>query len=180
MQSTLKVTELLGNQSQENIDQFYAIMLKAYAITEARIWGENYQRMSRQDFSAVIEKGELIGAWIDGQPVGSIHTYRISENTFAFGLFSVDFHFKGLGIGRKLIQEAENKAREEGAHFMELEILRPENETLKFKTILHDWYQRLGYELIETVSFIDRKPSKKEYVDRFIQPCVFDCYRKKL
>jgi len=152
-------------------------MHHAYAVTEVRIWGENYQRMSLEDFISVIQKGEMIGAWMDDEPVGSIHTYRISENTFAFGLFSVDFAFNGRGVGRKLIEAAERKARNEGAQFMELEILKPENENLEVKEVLRAWYQRLWYHLTETMSFIKRTPAKKAYAKLFIPRCVFDCYR---
>jgi len=166
--------------SDVDLKRFYAIMHHAYAVTEVRIWGKNYQRMSFEDFISVIQKSEMIGAWMDDEPVGSIHTYRISVNTFAFGLFSVDFAFNGQGIGRKLIEAAERKARSEGAQFMELEILKPENENLEVKEVLRDWYQRLGYHLTETMSFVKRKPTKKAHAKLFIQPCVFDCYRKKL
>lgn len=164
----------------KDIKRFYDIMIYGYQVTETEIWGEDYKRMFPDEFETIIQKGELIGAWIDGTPVGSIHTYPLQDGTFAFGLFSVDFDFKGQNIGRRLIEAAEQFAQEKGAQFMELEILRLKSKELLVKRQLHDWYVRLGYELISTTDFINRKPDKGEKVKQFIAPSVFDCYRKAL
>ncbi len=164
----------------QEIQRFYEIMIHGYRVTEVEIWGEGYSRMFLDEFQAIIEKRELIGAWIDGVPVGSIHTYPLKETTFAFGLFSVDFDYKGQNIGRKLIEAAEELATERGATFMELEILRLRDKQLTVKRQLHDWYLRQGYELISTTDFVDRKPDKAEKAMNFIAPSVFDCYRKRL
>lgn len=155
-------------------------MIHGYQVTEVEIWGENYLRMSQEEFYEVIQSGELIGAWVDHVPVGSIHTYKLREDAFAFGLFSVDFDFKGQNIGRRLITQAEQKAKSEGASFMELEILRLKNKELPEKQHLKEWYERLGYQHIETLDFVQRKPDKAEKVKNFIAPSVFDCYRKRL
>lgn len=183
MKSEAIHTELRGirtNDAQAHIQRFYDIMIHAYKVTEVEIWGEDYTRMSRQEFDAVIARDELIGVWIEGKPVGSIHTYQINDETFAFGLFSVDFDYKGRSIGRKLIAAAETKALAEGANFMELEILRPKFESLPQKQLLHDWYMRLGYQKYATLDFEVRKPDKAHKAKDFVQPTVFDCYRKSL
>ena len=99
----------------EDVLRLYKLMLHAYAVTEVEIWGENYSRMSENEFKSIIERGELILAELDGEVVGSIHVYPLTENTFAFGLLSADFDKKGLGIGRALISAAESHAKEMGA-----------------------------------------------------------------
>lgn len=155
-------------------------MIHGYKVTEIEIWGEDYKRMSLEEFQRVIEKGELIGAWIDDVPVGSIHTYPLNNNTHAFGLFSADFAYKGKGIGRRLIVAAEEMAVSKGADFMELEILRLKHKELLVKQQLSEWYQRLGYQLVSTTDFAERKPDKAEKTENFVAPSVFDCYRKAL
>lgn len=176
----MKIRAVSAEDSKNHIQRFYDIMIHGYAVTEVEIWGTEYKRMFSDEFEAIVSKGELLGAWIDDIPVGSIHVYSLSEKTFAFGLFSVDFDFKGKDIGRKLIEAAEEHARKKGADFMELEILRLKNKELEVKRRLNDWYVRLGYELISTTDFVDRKPDKAEKVKNFIAPSVFDFFRKSL
>ncbi|PWL24252.1 MAG: hypothetical protein DCO96_14725 [Fluviicola sp. XM-24bin1] len=176
----MQIRTVTLKDSPHDIQRLYDIMIYAYKVTETEIWGEDYKRMLPEEFQEVIAKGELIGIWIDEVPVGSIHTYPLNAETRAFGLFSVDFAYKGKGIGRKLIAAAEEKARNEGALFMELEILRLKNKELVVKKQLQEWYLRLGYEHISTTDFIDRKPNKAEKAKNFIAPSVFDCYRKAL
>ncbi|MCR9172603.1 MAG: GNAT family N-acetyltransferase [bacterium] len=176
----MEIRPVTPQDASDDIQRLYNIMLHAYKVTEVEIWGEDYKRMLPDEFSAIIEKGELIGAWVENDPVGSIHTYPLNNNTYAFGLFSVDFDYKGMNIGRALIKAAEEKAKSNGAEFMELEILRLKNKELEAKQRLHHWYLRLGYQHISTTDFIERKPTKAEKAKNFIAPSVFDCYRKVL
>ena len=176
----MEIRPITPQDSQHDIQRFYDIMIHAYKVTEIEIWGADYKRMFTDEFQAIINQGDLIGGWYDGIPVGSIHAYPLNENTYAFGLFSVDFVFKGKNIGRELIARAEETAKSNGASFMELEILRLKNKELEVKQQLRDWYVRLGYEYISTTDFVDRKPDKAEKAKRFIAPSVFDCYRKVL
>ncbi|GAB5418047.1 MAG: hypothetical protein Crog4KO_31270 [Crocinitomicaceae bacterium] len=178
--ASMKLQIVSPETNPKEVQRLYEIMIHGYRVTEVDIWGEDYSRMFPEEFQEIIDRKELIGAWIADVPVGSIHTYRLNENTFAFGLFSVDFNFKGQNIGRKLIEAAEELAKERGATFMELEILRLRDKELTAKRQLHDWYVRLGYELISTTDFVDRKPDKAEKASNFIAPSVFDCYRKRL
>jgi GNAT superfamily N-acetyltransferase len=178
--ASMEIRTVSTEDSKNDIQRFYDIMIHGYAVTEVEIWGVEYKRMFSDEFEAIISKGELLGAWIDGVPVGSIHVYGLTDNTCAFGLFSVDFDFKGKNIGRKLIVAAEEQARKNGADFMELEILRLKNKELEVKQRLNDWYVRLGYELISTTDFVNRKPDKAEKVKNFIAPSVFDFFRKSL
>jgi len=178
--SQIEIRVVTVSEREEDIKRLYEIMIYAYAVTEVEIWGENYTRMSPHEFKEVIGRGELIGVWVDGVPVGSIHVYQLKEETFAFGLFSVDFAFKGQNIGRKLIEAAELQAKASGGKFMELEVLRLKEKELAVKRRLHEWYLRLGYELVATIDFEDRKPNKADKVKNFRQPSTFDCYRKAL
>ena len=176
----VRIKTITPHCSDKEISRFYEIMVHAYAVTEVEIWGDNYTRMFTDEFLEIIQRGELIGAWMDAIPVGSIHVSQKNAKNFSFGLFSVDFEYKGRNIGRKLIEAAEKRAIEKGGVFMELEVLRLKNKELEVKRNLHDWYLLLGYEWVMTADFVDRKPDKSEKTKHFIAPSVFDCYRKKL
>jgi dTDP-4-amino-4,6-dideoxy-D-galactose acyltransferase len=166
--------------SNDEVSNAFEIMRHAYRVTEAKIWGDMYSRIGRDEFVSFIKREEIILARIDGKIVGSIYTYRLRENVFSFGLLSADFDKKGLGIGRKLIVAAENHALKSGAEYMEIEILRAKNFDIPSKVMLHEWYLRQGYSFLESEDFVARKPKEAKKATRLLVPSVFDCYRKLL
>jgi len=157
--------------------RLYEILRIAYALTEIEVWGEDYVRITYEDYNGLIEKGEIIAAWLDGVAVGSIHTYQRSPNTWSFSLLSADFAQKGKGIGQALIEAAENRARERGAEFMQLEILRPQGMDVPFKIRLDKWYRKLGYGYTHSNDFSTILPEKAK---NLVNPCDFDYYQKEL
>jgi len=166
--------------SDDEISAAFDIMRHAYRVTEVEIWGDTYSRIGLDKFVSFIKRGEIIIARFDGEIVGSIYTYRLHENAFSFGLLSADFDKKGLGIGRKLIEAAEDHALKCGAEYMEIEILRAKNFDIPSKVLLHKWYLRQGYVFLESLNFVVRKPEESAKAVRLLVPSVFDCYRKVL
>ena len=158
----------------------YNILIHAYKVTEREIWGENYVRIEVEEYKELIEKKIVFTAKLDNEAVGTILLLNNGNKTFSFGLLAVDFAKKGMGIGRKLIEAAENEAIRQGANRMVLEILKPENQYVAVKQQLAEWYERLGYNHFKTASFIDLKPDKIKKAKLLITPSVFDCYEKKL
>lgn len=169
-----------SQMTQADIDRAYSLLIIAYAETEKEIWGKNYSRLSLDEFIKLIDANEFYIARLNDEIVGSIHTSRLDSESFGFGLLSADFAQKGLGIGRKLIETAENHAKRKGAKFMKIEILRPSNRELPQKKKLDKWYRRQGYVFLKSMSFVDRKPDKAEKALRLITPTQFDCYEKVL
>jgi len=169
-----------NKMSQDDINKAYSLLSIAYAETEKEIWGENYSRLRLDEFIDLIDAEEVFFAKIKDEIVGSIHTSRLDDESFGFGLLSADFDRKGLGIGRKLIKTAEIHAKSQGAKYMKIEILRPSNVELPQKKQLDEWYRRQGYEFINSMSFVDRKPDKAEKALKLITPTQFDCYQKVL
>ena len=165
---------------KKTLDRAYEILIYAYAQTEIEIWGENYSRISRNEYEDLIQKGEVYFSF-DGNSVnGCIQISSVDDTTFSFGLLAVDFNQKGKGIGRELIAFVENVARNNGGEKMILEILKPAKIEVEFKNILHKWYTRLGYQYEETKSFLDLKTEKVEKAKQLKVPAVFDCYSKVL
>lgn len=168
----------LDTASKKHLKQQYDVLIRAYAETEIEIWGENYIRISFEEYKMVIEKEFVFSALLNDEVVGTILLSNHGKGHFSFGLLAVDFKHKGLGIGRKLIDKAEQKARNLGGIKMTLEILKPQNQIIPFKEQLADWYQRLGYHYLFTKSFIELKPNRVEKAKLLITPSVFDCYEK--
>ncbi|MGB1102221.1 MAG: GNAT family N-acetyltransferase [Crocinitomicaceae bacterium] len=155
----------------------HEILRYAYEATEVEVWGEHYVRIDFDGYNQLIEKGEIIAAWLADEPVGSIHTYQRKPDTWSFSLLSADFKKKGNGIGQALIDAAEARAKSNGASFMQLEILRPRDMEVPFKIRLDNWYRKLGYEFTHAEDFSKVMPVKAR---NLVNPCNFDYYRKKL
>jgi GNAT superfamily N-acetyltransferase len=64
----------------------------------------------------------------------------------------------GGGIGRALVEAAENLARSRGATTMRLELLVPRTGTHPDKERLREWYTRRGYTVAHKVPFEDSVP----------------------
>ena len=172
--------DILSSKKVSEIDSQYEILVNAYAQTEREIWGENYVRISKEEYQQLIEQEHVFTAFLNNEVVGTILLSQLSETIFSFGLLAVDFSNKGLGIGRKLVYHAEQEAMKLGATEMTLEILRPKNQFVQFKQQLAEWYERQGYVFTHSADFLELKPTKTEKAKQLITPAVFDCYRKEL
>ena len=156
----ISVRQVDNSISSATFDNAYQILIDAYARTEVEIWGENYSRISKEEYSTLIEKGEVYFAFIGEEVVGCIQVFPISASTYTFGLLAVSESKSGLRLGRKLIETAEQLALTNGATIMEIEILKAANITVEMKQVLADWYVKQGYKYYATNSFIALKPDK--------------------
>ena len=171
--------------SKEERSELFEIMRDAYARTETEIWGENYLRMPHSEYETLIDQGTISAAVLDEKIVGSIHSRKLDDESFTFSLLAVHRDFGGRGIGRKLIEAVEEKARKEGLsyssvtkpHYMKIEILRPRDFRVPTKVRLRTWYEGMGYVFTHNQNFQDRRPDRAKDL---MVPSVFDCYRKEL
>ena len=160
--------------------RLYKLMIKAYAETELEIWGEDYERLSYNEFVEIIKKEELFIARMGNEIVGSIHVFRIDNDTFSFGLLNSDFDKKGLGIGSALVDKAEEIAIKNGVDKVNIEVLRPSDFEVPVKVMLTNWYLKKGYTFTMYDTFINLKPDKIEKSKALKVPSGFDCYTKSL
>ena len=166
--------------SEQTLNRMYAVLIHAYAETEVEIWGQNHIRIAKDDFTELIERKEIFGAFIENQLVGSVRLFKKDQQTFSFGLLSADLNMQGKGIGNALVEHIEAVAKKEGATYMTLEILRAIALETPFKKRLKEWYTKLGYTYTLSGSFKELKPTHADRADKLVQPCVFDCYQKVL
>ncbi|WP_190809256.1 GNAT family N-acetyltransferase [Flagellimonas sp. S3867] len=157
--------------------RLYQILTIAYGETEKEIWGENYARISFDSYNKLIEKGEILVAYCDGQVVGGIHYYEQTPGTYGFGLLCADFGKSGMGIGRALVSAVEKIATENGINSIQIAILKPKNGEIGFKTRISSWYQRMGYKYAHSQDFNEVDPAK---APDLITPSCFDYYVKSL
>ena len=166
--------------TDDQVNRLYDLMIHAYAVTEKEIWGENYFRMSKEEYITLVNGGRVLVAWIDGRIVGSVYFYPISNQVYGFGLLNADFSESGKGIGRALIRESEKAARDQGAETMQLEILKARDLLVPVKEQLAKWYLAQGYSFLGTHDFLELKPDKVKKAKTMVNPSVFDVYTKDL
>lgn len=164
--------------SQTELKKAHQILIHAYAMTEVEIWGENYERISFENFMNICQEGFIYVAKIDSEIVGSISIQAIKNKNYTFGLLASDFTRKGQGIGKELINKAEALAKENGAQQMQIEVLTPDNVMPEFKKILIEYYQKMGYKITETIPFVDLKPKEAEKSKTLVTPSSFVCMVK--
>ena len=111
--------------------------------------------------------------------MGGVRCFHLRDGVWSFSLLGADFEEKGKGIGRALIEAVEKRALENGGSTINIEILRAKEITTEFKSILSDWYQRLGYDYIKAVDVFEVYDNPKKW-EKLVNPSVFDCYQKKL
>ena len=97
-------------------------------------------------------------------PVGCIYLQRAGDRAY-FGMLSIDPVWQRQGLGPRLIDAVEARARELGCRFMDIHIVNLREE-------LPAYYRRLGYVENGTLPFSDP--------ERSTRPCFFIVMTKPL
>jgi len=120
-------------------------------------------RISMEKVGAMLNKGEFLVAE-DGGMAACVYVELQGERGY-FGLLAVDPGRQGSGLGRRLVEEAEERARAAGCKVMDLRIVNLRAELPAF-------YRRLGYVETRTEPFkADAEPKV---------PCHFIVMSKRL
>lgn len=152
---------------------------KIYLDAEAQLYKEDSTRIAQNVVETYLSQNSVGLAFTDGNLSGVIKVKEMKDKkgTFNFGMFAVDYSFRGEGIGQKLVDYSETYAKENGGEYMQLEILRPIDFVDNDKERLKKWYTKIGYEFQEGILFQDVYP---QHFHKFKTPVIFDVYLKKL
>ena len=154
-----------------------ALVNEVYAAAEEGIWIDGTVRTNSAEIAAMSSAGELVVAREDDEVVGAMRLQSLPSGEGEFGMLVAHPERRGAGIGRDLIAYAESWARSEGLKTMQLELLYPRTWTHPVKKFLHDWYNRLGYEVVRHGDFAEDYPA---LVPRLATPCDFLVFHKTL
>jgi ribosomal protein S18 acetylase RimI-like enzyme len=125
-------------------------MINAAFVVENFIEGT---RTDRQRMSALMQKGEFLVAEDDqANFLGSVYVETSDERGY-FGMLAVDPKRQGTGLGRKLVQAAEDHCRDRGCTYMKLTVLSLRLPVLSL-------YRKLGYKEAGTEEFRPSRPLK--------------------
>ncbi len=125
------VYEITKQAFQDYLDPAFSSYVAALQETEAEV---------KED----IQEKEVLLAYIDGQPVGSVRFYPLENGDYHLSRLGVVADHQGQQIGYKLIEEVERRVKKRGGERIILYSAYQRQELL-------DFYQRYGYE-IKTVT----------------------------
>src|SRR5690606_25276554 len=120
-------------------------------------------RVTAADVVPLVDAGECLVLADASGVVGCIHVSTTGGQGY-FGMLAVAPGRQGQGLGRRLIAEAEARARTAGCTTMRIMVVNLRTDLLAF-------YERLGYTPTATEPYTHR---------RVLQPCHFVVMEKSL
>ncbi|KAG5978510.1 hypothetical protein E4U55_006140 [Claviceps digitariae] len=201
MASTSGLQIRMGDASVANDAQSVASLARivndAYDEVEADIFLAGYRRTDEAEIVKLIHQGCLAIAYLPADvnptshaanstspprtpcdvPIGCVLVKQLSAQLGNFGMLALDFQYRGRGLGRAMIDFAENHCREKGCTVMQMELLVPTSFAHAVKLRMQDWYQRLGYRIIKLGSFDQDYPS---LATRLATPVDYKVFEKAL
>ena len=99
------------------------------------------------------------------------------EDASEFGMLVADPDQRGIGVGRALVDFAEQRSCERGLRAIQLELLVPRDWSHPSKEFLKSWYGRRAYRPIGTRRFEDVYP---HHAPLLATPCDLAVYEKSL
>jgi GNAT superfamily N-acetyltransferase len=159
------------------VEHIVRVINAAYAVGEAGLWVDGWTRTNREEIAEAIRSGGLLAATADGEIVGCAHVQPIDADTADLGLVSAAREHWGSGIGRDLVQSAEELMRSRGVATAQLELLVPKDREHPEKGRLRAWYTRLGYRVVRVAAFDE---IAAQAAPQLTTPCEFLVFQKTL
>ena len=179
--STRRIRLLPATAAEASAPEITDLINTAYG-NENRLWyNQNKQRTTVPEITSSIIAGEMLAAYSTSPSedlIGCIQLHPVSPPQIAgLGMLAVPYSARGQGVGRLLVEAAEERARGMGFSEMQLELLMPRDWKLEAKEVLKVWYERMGYVLVEVGQLTDYYP---KIVDLMACECICVVYRKGL
>lgn len=164
LESVGSAAVIVRQATSADVDMMVAVINAAFVVEAPIIRGP---RTDAADVSARLASGEFLLLEEEGAPIGCVYLEHAGPRAF-FGMLAVDPGRQQGGLGRRLVEAAEARARAYGCTFMEIKIVSVREE-------LFPYYRRLGYaETGETARF---SPEAEKLLRT---PCHFVTMRKEL
>ena len=139
-------------------DQVARLINDVYVTAESGLWREGTTRTTPSEIAGFIAAGEIAVATRDGEVAAAVRIHDVAGDATEFGLLATAPCQRGTGLGRALLDFAEESARTRGRRAMQLELLVPRGWTHPSKEFLKGWYGRRGYRRIRISRIADAYP----------------------
>ncbi|MBK2295568.1 GNAT family N-acetyltransferase [Francisella philomiragia] len=167
----------INNISTKEINSLVKIINDAYKVAEGDLWINSAKRVTFDEMQTLINQNQIIIATNNNEIIGSVKVTKLRENIAEFGMLATAFNHRGLGIGTKLVNAAEDWARNSGFRIMQLELLTPKHYINPSKEILKEWYTKCGYKHHSIEPFKNLFPNTYHLL---AVECNFNIYHKNL
>ena len=135
--------------AHSDIDTLARLINAAFRVEQPFIEGD---RINPGGVRAYMEKGKFLLAENAAGLAGCVYVELRADRGY-LGLLGVDPSRQGTGLGRKLMDAAENFFREAGCVAVDLRVVSA-------RTLLPSFYRRLGYLETGTAPFAPEVPAK--------------------
>jgi GNAT superfamily N-acetyltransferase len=148
-----------------------------YATAEKGLWRDGFTRTTASELGELIRAREIAVATRGAQTLGSVRIHDVGDDKSEFGILVAAPEHRDAGVGRALLDFAEDRSRERGLRAIQLELLLPRTWSHPNKEFLKAWYGRRGYRLTATRSIDDAHP---QLAPLLATPCDVGVYEKAL
>ena len=149
MKTENKPTFKIRQATKADMSRIIPVVNAAFAV-ETFLDGT---RTDAERMAAMMLDGEfLVAEGDDGEIAASVYT-KISGERGYFGMLAVDPSQQGTGLGRTMIEAAEDHCRAGGCKFMDIAVLSLRDE-------LPSLYRKFGYVVTGTEEFRPSRPLK--------------------
>jgi GNAT superfamily N-acetyltransferase len=169
--------QLLAAGDARLADRLADLVNAVYRVAEKGLWRDGWARTNPVDMAALIARGEIVVAESEGDLAGTLHVENVEDDAMIFGMLAAAFEHRSEGVGRALVDFAEQHARECGRRTMQLELLVPRDWKHLSKEYLKGWYGRRGYRVSGTGAMDELYPS---LAPMLACPCDLLLYEKPL
>eukprot|EP00912_Choanoflagellata_sp_UC4_P000771 UC4_evm1s485 len=127
----------------------------AYSWGEQGMWNDGFQRTTKAEVEYLIKNNNLLlvlcpnesGGGKDFLVAGSACVRRLKEDSVGVvGMLAVQKKYLKKGLGKMLMDAAENWARSLAFEAIQLELLTPRGWDHPQKVLLKAWYTKIGFE----------------------------------
>jgi GNAT superfamily N-acetyltransferase len=160
------------------VDALTDLVNRVYAAAEGEFWSDGATRTSASELATLIAAGEIVAATTRARGiVGVVRVQQLSDDTGEFGMLAAAPEHRGIGVGRALVDFAEQVSRDRDLRTMQLELLVPRGWTHPGKEFLRAWYGRRGYTLVRVGSLDETHP---HLAPLLAAPSALEVYEKPL
>jgi GNAT superfamily N-acetyltransferase len=122
------------NADPSDVEELVVLINRAFVVEQPFFTTE---RIDVAETLEHFEKGTFILAESDGRMAGCNYVELRGESGY-FGLLSIDPDYQGRGLGRELVEQAEEFCRKGGCAVVRIRVLN-------HRTELPPFYEKLGY-----------------------------------
>jgi GNAT superfamily N-acetyltransferase len=175
---SVRLLDAAASRDARLVERLTVLVNDVYATAESGLWHDGFMRTTPSEFAELIAAGQVaVATTADGHVVGSMHIHQICEDTSEFGMLVAATDHRGAGIGRALLDFAEQYSRDRGLRAIQLELLVPLAWRHPNKEFLKSWYGRRGFRLVQTRRMDDAHP---HLAPLLATPCDLEVHEKPL